>query len=471
MSTPEPRRSLTRTVRRLWPTAVMVFVVALTVTWIDLFLIDTGRFQEQVRGAQVARTDVLELQLDEETGLRGFTSTGSSAFLQPYIRAAYHIFGAFQHLKIALAPIDKTGELSQYVAQEELAHRQWLAQVAKPLIANVRRHDSLTLQLRGKDLIDRFRAADAELEAGLISQAHDADEALRVSVQRTILIGGLTLLVVIAVVLDLSFRAERLADQSERQRRIYAAEKEVTDSLQRALLPRALPVVANLRIDALYRPAGELNRVGGDWYDAIALPDGRLFVTIGDVTGQGVAAAAAMNGARQALLASALREDDPGAILMRGNRALLLQGSPLVTAACAFIDPVTQRVIYASAGHPPPVLVHPTLGAHLLPHGGIPLGALYDARYTTFAGQAAEGALLILYTDGLTEGSHDVVEGEAQLIAAATNLRAASELRDAPSPAFALYRALFHDAPPSDDVAILTVSFGAATTALQEDNA
>jgi serine phosphatase RsbU (regulator of sigma subunit) len=438
-------------------------VVAITIAGIDLILINTGRFQDQVRNAEIARTNVLELQFDEETGLRGFTSTNSSTFLQPYIRAALHIYRAFENLKAALAPIDANGDLSPYVATEETIHRQWLADIAKPLIRNDRRHDALSLQVRGKDLMDRFRAADAELEAGLIARGNAADQALRRAVQRIILIGGITLLVAIAVVLDLSLRADRLAEQSERQRRLYTAEKEVTDELQRALLPSALPTVPNLRIDALYRPAGELSRVGGDWYDAIALPDGRLFVTIGDVTGQGVAAAAAMNGARQALLAAALREDDPGAILMRANRALLLQGSSIVTAACAFIDPKTLSIVYATAGHPPPVMIHPLLGPQLLPHGGIPLGAFNDARYATFAGLAVEGALLILYTDGLTERSHDVVEGEALLLEAASALLTPNEdFRDERSPAFALYRSVFHDAAPADDVAILTVAFGPA---------
>jgi len=148
-------------------------------------------------------------------------------------------------------------------------------------------------------------------------------------------------------------------------------------------------------------------------------------------------------------------------VLARANAAILLQGSPMVTAICGYIDPVTLAIRYATAGHPPLILARPNVPAVLLPHDGLPLGIEPEAGYRTFDATAAAGAILVLYTDGVTEFEHDVVGGEARLLEAARGAVAADD------PALAIKRAVFGAQSPTDDVAILTIRFAAASSSLE----
>jgi serine phosphatase RsbU (regulator of sigma subunit) len=220
-------------------------------------------------------------------------------------------------------------------------------------------------------------------------------------------------------------------------------------------------------MSAVYMPAEQQARVGGDWYDAILVPNGKLFISVGDVSGHGVEAAVTMSRARQTLLTLATLGQEPAAILRGVNTTLLLQGPKMVTAFCCYIDPVTFEIEYGNAGHPPPAMVAPGAQADLLRGGGVPLGVLPSASYASQRFQPAPGTLLVLYTDGLIEYKRDLIAGVDRLLLALTGV-AASE---APDPARALSDAMFSDGRPFDDVAVLTLRFLSADAVKAKDPA
>ena len=124
-----------------------------------------------------------------------------------------------------------------------------------------------------------------------------------------------------------------------------------------------------MSFSATYVPASDEAKIGGDWYDAVQLPDGRVLLAIGDVTGHGIEAVVAMNRARQLLIRSALLDADPAMILKRANVELIKRMSPFITAIIAVVDTRSFAFSYAVAGHPPPVLFEPGRGARPLEYG------------------------------------------------------------------------------------------------------
>jgi len=166
------------------------------------------------------------------------------------------------------------------------------------------------------------------------------------------------------------------------QKRAFAETARIAETLQASFLPGHLPVRTDLRFDALYLAAEQEAFVGGDWYDAFELPDGHIVVSIGDVAGHGVGAAATAVRIRQAIFSAAFEAADPRLILSRVNRVLQYQEETMATALVAIVDPDLSRMQYASAGHPPPIVAAPSEPGHFLPCGDVPLGvqAVLDAQ-------------------------------------------------------------------------------------------
>jgi anti-sigma regulatory factor (Ser/Thr protein kinase) len=185
--------------------------------------------------------------------------------------------------------------------------------------------------------------------------------------------------------------------------RLTERERGLADALQRSLMPR-LPQLPAVSLAGRYLPAAAA-RLGGDWYDAFALPDGRLGMAIGDVVGRGFHAAAIMGQLRSGLRAYALDGMSPSAVLERLSR-LLRQLEPGRTATLIYLvlDPHGGALTVASAGHPPP-LVEPAGGEprFLELPGSVPLGAARHAHYDEYDLELEPGSALVLYTDGLVE--------------------------------------------------------------------
>lgn len=207
--------------------------------------------------------------------------------------------------------------------------------------------------------------------------------------------------------------------QSDQLKSMYAREHEITETLQSAFIPPLLPHVDGIAFHAVYRPALREAEVGGDWYDAFALPDGRIALSVGDVAGHGIDAALAMVRLRETLRAvTGLVDLDPGAVLRMCDRAFAAtHPHGLATAAFAVYDPQSRRLEYARAGHPAAALVRDGRATFLGAHAGLPFGVTSDADYLAESYQLVPGDMLVLYTDGLLEIDGDIVEGERRFLA------------------------------------------------------
>jgi PAS domain S-box-containing protein len=235
--------------------------------------------------------------------------------------------------------------------------------------------------------------------------------------------------------------------------RLYERERTTADALQRAMLPAHLPQLPDIRFSESYSAASESQRVGGDFYDAFELPDGRVALAIGDVTGHGLAAAVIMGEIRQALRAASFESAEPSAILDRASRLLVASGRTVfVTAIFGVLDPVSGRFAYATAGHPPPLL-HEGASLRRLPGAGLPIG-LRDEEGVDFALRLHAPCTLVFYTDGLLEFARDIDDAERRIEAAMGEL--AGEQID--QLAGALMNSVLGEDVPTDDIAILTVT-------------
>ncbi len=239
---------------------------------------------------------------------------------------------------------------------------------------------------------------------------------------------------------------------------LYERERRVAESFQQAALPAELPDVAGFRFDAIYEAGRAEALIGGDWYDAFRLVDGRIVISIGDVAGSGLRAAVTMSNVRQAIRGVAQVHADPALMLEAADRTLRAETPDrFVTAFVGVIDGVARTFSYASAGHPAP-LVRGGDGAFVeLIGGGLPLGLREDVRGGGELLVLPDEAFLVFYTDGLIESTHDVDEGERRLRAAVAD----SAVIGSENPALAIHDAVLVEGS-RDDVAILTVAVGKA---------
>ncbi len=383
--------------------------------------------------------------------MRGYTATRMPVFLQPY-RSAVRAFPA---MASSLSQRLRDLSLDPSPAQQETdLNRRWQRSVAVPLIANPTRSNNVAIQLLGKQLVDRFRQIDAALMAELDADAEQFDAATARGINETLAIAILIGAALAFLLAWLSATQRRLATDLELHRQAYLEEKRIADALQEAFLQKRLPHVADADLHAVYVPAGRESRVGGDWYDAFELADGRILFSIGDVAGHGIDAAVVMSRVRQAILSVGVDESDPANVLARTNEILLIQDATMVTAICGMID-LTQGVIrMANAGHPPALMLFDGERVEKIGATGPPLGAIDRASYAVTSLLATPGSLLTLYTDGLIEYDHDWEEGERRLLQVLRSIRDRSA-----DPASALLQRIFDGQAPPDDVAILTISF------------
>jgi serine phosphatase RsbU (regulator of sigma subunit)/anti-sigma regulatory factor (Ser/Thr protein kinase) len=181
-------------------------------------------------------------------------------------------------------------------------------------------------------------------------------------------------------------------------------EMRVATLIQQQFLPRQLPDLPHWQIAAYYGPA---RAVGGDFYDFIEMPDGRIGIAVGDVTDKGVPAALVMARTHSVLRAEASRSDSPGVILARANELLVpeMPATMFVTCLFAILEPTTGRIVLANAGHNLPY-IRTDDGVVELRATGMPLGLMPDIVYEESEGVIAPGSNVLLYSDGLVE-AHD----------------------------------------------------------------
>jgi sigma-B regulation protein RsbU (phosphoserine phosphatase) len=218
----------------------------------------------------------------------------------------------------------------------------------------------------------------------------------------------LNLLTIMANVAGLRIERERLAE-IEQAERLMAAELEQAAEIQRQLLPASAPAVAGLDL-AGYNAA--CRTVGGDYYDFLTYPDGRIGLVIADVAGKGMPAALVMASLQAKVQALADTPGDTADMVGRLNRGIAAACPPnrFVTLFFAVLDPATGELAYSNAGHNPPFLVRTGGEVEPLEGGGPPLGILPALRYQEERARMEPGDVLLLYSDGVTEAFNP--EGE-----------------------------------------------------------
>ena len=239
--------------------------------------------------------------------------------------------------------------------------------------------------------------------------------------------------------------------------RVYADEHAIATVLQRAVMPKVTAPIDGLEIGTCYRQAGTSWVIGGDWYDALALPGGGAYLAVGDVAGHGISAAEDMTQIRNAGRALAIAGYRPARLLTELTRitAAVTKGQ-FATMAVALLEPDASRITYASAGHLPLLVRRARTGQVETLHaaGGPPLGPFDDAVYTERRTRFQPGDITLMYTDGLIERrGEDIGDGIRQVVGA---LRA----WPADGPLEALCQHLvtsLADGPQPDDICVLAV--------------
>jgi phosphoserine phosphatase RsbU/P len=193
------------------------------------------------------------------------------------------------------------------------------------------------------------------------------------------------------------------------RKRQAESEIELARKVVEGLLPRAFPNLAGLDIYGTTIPFRE---VGGDYLDVIDQISDRLGVLVADVSGKGLAAALIMVTFRAYVHATVINELAMRVVMARVNRLVheATSGDRFITTFYGLIDVENKRLMYINAGHNPPLLLRADGTSETLSHGGLPLGAFDDARYSESVAELRAGDLLVLYTDGVVEARNSADE-------------------------------------------------------------
>ncbi|MEV7212044.1 SpoIIE family protein phosphatase [Kitasatospora cineracea] len=237
--------------------------------------------------------------------------------------------------------------------------------------------------------------------------------------------------------------------------RLHRAESKVATTLQRSMIPTRPPRIPGVQIAHRYMPGDRKAEVGGDWFDAIQLPGSRVALVVGDVMGHGLHSAAAMGRFRTAMQTLAALDLPPAQLLRHlDNLAHKLGDDHLATCLYAVYDPINRTCELASAGHVPPVLVHPDGRGELLElPSGAPIG-VGGVPFQTKKIDVSDGSMLVLCTDGLVEvRGGDIGAGLAALCG---NL---IDPKQTPDEACDTVLNTLHSEDRQDDIALLVARF------------
>jgi type II secretory pathway pseudopilin PulG len=198
--------------------------------------------------------------------------------------------------------------------------------------------------------------------------------------------------------------AGELARTAEENRQLYAEQRSIAQTLQRALLPQALPQLPGLEIGVRYEAGVKGVDIGGDWYDLIASRDEHVLLVVGDVSGRGLRAATTMASLRFAIHAYSAQGDSPVTFLPKLS-GLLDVGADrqLATVLCAEVDVAGRQVRVTNAGHLPALMIAQDDVRYVEAEVGLPIGVDRDVTYSPTTIPIPPGGTLVVFTDGLVE--------------------------------------------------------------------
>jgi serine phosphatase RsbU (regulator of sigma subunit) len=266
----------------------------------------------------------------------------------------------------------------------------------------------------------------------------------------------LNLLTVMANVAAIRIEHARLAEV-EQAERILAKDLEQAAIIQQGLLPSTAPVVPGLELAGYNVPS---RTVGGDYYDFLTYPDGRLGLALGDVSGKAMPAALLMTSLQARLRVLAEEVTDVADLMTRLNRHTTgsTPSNRFISLFFLMIDPITGEFEYSNAGHNPPYLLRNGGALETLEGGGLVLGPFPQARYQSFRGVLQPGESIVIFSDGVTEANdasrEEFGEDRLELTLTANREKSAGEMVRAITNAVTDFAA---GAPVADDLTLVVV--------------
>jgi serine phosphatase RsbU (regulator of sigma subunit) len=266
----------------------------------------------------------------------------------------------------------------------------------------------------------------------------------------------LNLLTVLANVAATRVEQERMRIVEESERRI---QRDLTQAaeIQSLFLPRTAPRYAGLDVAGFNAAC---RTVGGDYYDFVPAPDGRLAVALGDVSGKGLPAALVMTSLQGMVQALAVQSDDLGNVMGALDRfvAARCPSNRFVSLFYALLDPASGGIVYCNAGHNPPLLVRADGSVERLAVCGTVLGILPEIGYSERRTSLEPGDALVVYSDGVTEATSpdDEEFGDGRLAELLCTLRT-KPAADIVVDVERAVSAWTHGAPPTDDLTLVVV--------------
>ena len=324
-------------------------------------------------------------------------------------------------------------------------------------------------RMDGLTLLEQLGHLDLDIRAVVVS-AYDDMENIRTAMNR----GAFDFVTKPIDFGDLKATIDKTLDHVEKVReallardRLVALQQELdmASRIQQSILPRGHRATPGYRLHGDMIPARD---VGGDFYDVTELRDGRLGLTIADVSDRGVPAALFMMSTRSLLRGAAHSRPGPAEVLDTVNTLLEAENEAgmFLTVFHAMLEPQSGELQYVNAGHTPPLVVRPDGTSTVLPGtGGVPLGAVSGFSYGQAAVTLAPGETAVLYTDGVTEARNPA--GEKFGVGRLREALAERAPVDPPAVSAAIFegvRRFTGDAPQHDDIACLVLAREAPAT-------
>jgi serine phosphatase RsbU (regulator of sigma subunit) len=346
--------------------------------------------------AQSALDDLIALQLDEESELRGYLATRQQVFLDPYLLGSARYDREVDVFRADVADLGIPGMAATILEMRNL-HAKWESEVARPLLADPRAKDAVRLETDGKFIVDQLREDTNGIHALLAKRLQVAQDEVKKRIDEALL-AGLTLV--------FAFGLVSIIFVTSRQRMLVAIDRErtIVETLQRAF-QTDLDRLPGTRVGTAYVTAELDAAVGGDLYDIRRLGEARGLVVIADISGKGIQAAVNTAFVKYTVRALARSYDDPARILATFNAIFLETISDpnlFVVAFVGLFDGSGPALTYASAGHSGAYLRRGAAVTQLDVTGPI-VGADAHFDWTSRRIDLHPGDLLVLATDGLSE--------------------------------------------------------------------